>query len=158
MHDQFCVILEFRTTETPVNACQCIYISNLEQRKMLINLFFFKKKKKKEKEKKNFFHSFFLNNTFLLFNMSSTTSTNNGAMHSNRRSNPCINWIEEAIAKRHIKYYEYKNFSNIKEISTGTYGKISRANWKNSNKYLSLKSFFVRENSTIKEIIHEVIL
>ncbi|GBC02298.1 hypothetical protein RclHR1_04550005 [Rhizophagus clarus] len=88
--------------------------------------------------------------------MSSTTSTNNGAMHSNRRSNPCINWIEEAISKRHIKYYEYKNFDNIKEISTGTYGKIYRANWKNSNKYLSLKSFFVRENSTIKEIIHEV--
>ena len=80
-------------------------------------------------------------------------------MHSgSSKSKQCINWIEEAIAKRHIKYYDYQHFNNIQVISTGTYGKIYRANWKNSNKYLTLKSFFNLNNSTIKEIIHEVIV
>ncbi|GBC01751.1 hypothetical protein RclHR1_04310012 [Rhizophagus clarus] len=28
-------------------------------------------------------------------------------------------WIEDAISKKLIKYYEYKDFSNIQEIGTG---------------------------------------
>ena len=28
-------------------------------------------------------------------------------------------WIEEAIAKKHIKYYDYEHFNNIKEIGKG---------------------------------------
>jgi len=27
-----------------------------------------------------------------------------------------IHWIEEAIAKKHIKFYEYEHFNNIEEI------------------------------------------
>src|SRR5437868_8498368 len=68
-----------------------------------------------------------------------------------------INWIEEAIAKRHIKYYEYKDFSNIEEIGCGSSAKIVRANWKDSAKYYTLKSFYV-DNITAKEIVHEVII
>jgi hypothetical protein len=72
------------------------------------------------------------------------------------QTNNSIDWIEESIAKRHIKYYEYKYFSNIKEIGIGSFGKVYRANWKNSEQYLALKSFFNLDNITVKEIIHEV--
>ena len=67
-----------------------------------------------------------------------------------------IDWIEEAIAK---KYYEYNHFSNIQEISSGSFGKVYRVNWKSSHKYLALKSFSSNENqSTVKEIVNEVII
>ncbi|RGB42326.1 kinase-like domain-containing protein [Rhizophagus diaphanus] len=38
-------------------------------------------------------------------------------------SNEWIDWIEEAIAKKHIKYYDYKHFNNIQEIGSGGFGK-----------------------------------
>ena len=72
-------------------------------------------------------------------------------------SNEWINWIEEAIAKEYLKYYEYKNFSNIKKIGSGGFGKVFRANRKNSEKYFALKSFFNLNNATVKEIVCEVI-
>jgi len=69
-----------------------------------------------------------------------------------------INWIEEAIAKNYFKYYEYDQFSNIKEIGSGSFGKVYRATWKNSHKDLALKSFFNLNNITVKEIVNEVII
>ncbi|EXX65642.1 uncharacterized protein OCT59_024043 [Rhizophagus irregularis] len=72
------------------------------------------------------------------------------------QANNSINWIEESISKNHIKYYEYKYFNNIQEIGTGCFGKVYRANWKNSEQYLALKSFFNLDNITIKELIHEL--
>ncbi|EXX52387.1 kinase-like domain-containing protein [Rhizophagus irregularis DAOM 181602=DAOM 197198] len=67
-----------------------------------------------------------------------------------------INWIEEAISKKHIKYYEYEYFYNIKEIGTGGFGKVCRAKWKHSNKYLALKSFYNFNDATVKEVVHEL--
>ena len=72
-------------------------------------------------------------------------------------SNGSINWIEEAISKKHIKPYEYKDFSNFQEIGSGTFGTTYRVNWKNSKHYLVLKSFFNLDNTTVKEIVREVI-
>ena len=66
-------------------------------------------------------------------------------------------WIEEAIAKEYLKYYDYKNFSNIQEIGSGRFGKVYRANWKNFENYIALKSFFNLNNVTVKEIVREVI-
>ena len=74
------------------------------------------------------------------------------------KSNEWLNWIEEAIAKNYFKYYEYKHFSNIEEIGTGGFGKVYRANWKNSYKHLALKSFFNFNDVTIKEVVHEVMI
>ena len=71
-------------------------------------------------------------------------------------SNEWIDWIEEAISNKHIKYYEYKYFSNIEEIGSGGFGNVYRVNWKNNNKHLALKSFFGSSNITAKEIVHEV--
>jgi len=73
-------------------------------------------------------------------------------------SNEWINWIEEAISKGHIKYYDYKHFSNFQEIGSGGFGKVRRANWKNSRKYLALKSFHNLNDAAVKEIVNEVIM
>ena len=71
--------------------------------------------------------------------------------------NEAINWIEEAISKKHIKHYEYKYFRNIQEIGIGGFGKIYRANWKNTKQYLVLKSLFNLDNVAAKELVREVI-
>ena len=71
--------------------------------------------------------------------------------------NEWINWLEEAISKKYLKYYEYKNFSNVQEIGSGGFGKVFRANWKNFENYFALKSFFNLDNVTAKEIVREVI-
>ncbi|CAB4396036.1 unnamed protein product [Rhizophagus irregularis] len=71
-------------------------------------------------------------------------------------SNEWIDWIEEAIAKKHIKYYDYKHFNNIQEIGFGNFGKVYRANWKSFCNHLALKSFFNFNNATVKEIVNEI--
>jgi hypothetical protein len=68
-----------------------------------------------------------------------------------------INWIEEAITKKYLKYYEFKHFNGIEVVGSGTFGKVFRAKWKNFENHLALKSFFNLNNSTAKEIVHEVI-
>ncbi|GBC06318.1 hypothetical protein RclHR1_06770001 [Rhizophagus clarus] len=65
-------------------------------------------------------------------------------------------WIEEAILRKHIKYYEYEHFNNIEEIGFGAFGKVYRANWKNAEQYLALKSFYNNDKSTTKEIVEEL--
>ena len=72
-------------------------------------------------------------------------------------SNERINWIEEVISKKLIKYYEFEYFNNIQEIGSGGFGKVYRANWKDPYKYFALKSFTFN-NVTAKEIVHEVII
>ncbi len=73
-------------------------------------------------------------------------------------SNDWNSWIEEAISKKLIKHYEFEQFYNFQEIGSGGFGKVSRANWKNSHKYYALKSFLNFNDATIKEIVHEVII
>jgi hypothetical protein len=66
-------------------------------------------------------------------------------------------WIEESIRNKHIKYYEYEKFSNIKEIGSGGFARVYRANWKNAEQYLALKSFYKLDDAIVKEIVREVI-
>ena len=73
-----------------------------------------------------------------------------------RTTNSRNNFIE--ATKYLIESYEYKNFSNIQEIGSGVFGKVYRANLNNSHKYLALKSFFNLDNTTVKEIVYEVII
>ena len=79
-------------------------------------------------------------------------------MQATDSSNKWISWIDEVISRKLIKYYEYDHFYDIKEIGSGSFGKVYRANWKNSNKYLALKSFTSFNNVTAKEIVQEVIM
>ena len=73
-----------------------------------------------------------------------------------QNTNEWVDWIEDAIAKNHIKHYEYNHFSNFQEIGSGGFGKVFRANWKNHEQHLALKSFFNLNNTTAKEIVTEV--
>src|SRR6266498_1612671 len=81
-------------------------------------------------------------------------------MYGNKRtenSNSWINLIENAISERYIKYYKFEEFSKIQEIGVDACGKFYRAYRKNSNRYVTLKSFFNFNNVTVNEIINEVI-
>ncbi|RGB23190.1 kinase-like domain-containing protein [Rhizophagus diaphanus] len=66
-----------------------------------------------------------------------------------------INWLERSIADENIKLYEYSDFKNIQPIGNGSYGNVSRVNWKNSNRYFALKSF-VNDKQTLKEVLKEL--
>ncbi|GBB99017.1 hypothetical protein RclHR1_00340008 [Rhizophagus clarus] len=81
--------------------------------------------------------------------------SDNKKIHGNENTNEWANWIEEVIVDEHLNYYEYNQFSNIQEIGSGTFGKVYRANWKNSNQF-ALKSFFNLNNVTIREIVFEL--
>ena len=78
-------------------------------------------------------------------------------MQTPDNSNEWVNWLEVAIAEDYFKYYEYNNFKNIQKIGSGGFGVVYRANWKNSEQYLALKSFSKLDDNTVKEIVQEVI-
>ncbi|GBC06108.1 hypothetical protein RclHR1_06620006 [Rhizophagus clarus] len=82
--------------------------------------------------------------------------SDNIKMHDTKNKNEWIDWLEEAIAKEHIKYYEYKEFNNFQEIGTGSFGKVYRANWKNMEKCFAIKSFLSLDKVTVKEIVREL--
>jgi hypothetical protein len=85
--------------------------------------------------------------------------SNNTEFNNPKNSNEWIKWIEETDSSDNFIFYEYKYFSNIQKIgSTKIFGKIYRANWKNSHEYLTLKSFYDLNKTTIKEIVREVII
>ncbi|CAB4478621.1 unnamed protein product [Rhizophagus irregularis] len=64
-----------------------------------------------------------------------------------------IDWLEKAIVEEHIKFYDYSHFNNIQEISIGSVGNIFRANWKDSDTVLVLKSSY---KLTVQEIVNEL--
>ena len=70
--------------------------------------------------------------------------------------NTQIDWIKEAISKKQIKYFDYKYFKNIQEISIDGFEKVYRANWKNSERYFALKPFLNVDEITVKELVREV--
>src|ERR1043166_8556078 len=78
-------------------------------------------------------------------------------LENSENSNEWINWIEEAISRKLIKYYEYEHFRDFKEIGSGSFGKVYRASWRGPHRYLALKSFSNNDNA-VKEIVHEVIM
>ncbi|PKY31827.1 hypothetical protein RhiirB3_449636 [Rhizophagus irregularis] len=46
--------------------------------------------------------------------------------------------------------------NNVQKIGTGGFVKVYRANWRNSDQYLALKSFFNVDDVIAKEIVHEI--
>ncbi|CAB4382068.1 unnamed protein product [Rhizophagus irregularis] len=65
-------------------------------------------------------------------------------------------WIEGAISNTHIKHFDYKHFRNIEEIGKGGFGKIYRANWKNSEQHLALKLLSNLDAVVARELVHEL--
>ncbi|EXX72240.1 uncharacterized protein OCT59_024004 [Rhizophagus irregularis] len=80
---------------------------------------------------------------------------NNPELKVISKSNEWINWIEESIVKKQIKYYDQKLFNNIQEIGSGNFGRVYRASWKNSHYFLALKSF-INFDTIAKEIVNEL--
>jgi hypothetical protein len=66
-----------------------------------------------------------------------------------------IDWLNNSVAEKHIKCYEYSIFKNIQQIGKGAYGNVVRVNWKDSNRLFALKSFN-NDEQTIKEVVKEV--
>ncbi|RGB36744.1 kinase-like domain-containing protein [Rhizophagus diaphanus] len=82
--------------------------------------------------------------------------SNDIEMQDTENTDEWVTWIEEAIVKGYFKSYEYKHFNNFQIIGSGAFGKVYRANWKDSEQYIALKSFFDLNNVTVKEIVHEL--
>uniref|UniRef100_U9TG80 Protein kinase domain-containing protein n=1 Tax=Rhizophagus irregularis (strain DAOM 181602 / DAOM 197198 / MUCL 43194) TaxID=747089 RepID=U9TG80_RHIID len=64
-----------------------------------------------------------------------------------------INWIEDGISKKHIKYYDNNGFSNLKVIGSGSFGKVYSAEWKNFRSILALKTL---TDSTAEKVVDEL--
>ncbi|CAB4415508.1 unnamed protein product [Rhizophagus irregularis] len=77
-------------------------------------------------------------------------------MQVTENTNEWINWIEESVSKEYYRFYERVHFNNIQKVGTGRFGKVYRANWKNSGKYLALRFFFNLDDVTAKEVVHEL--
>ena len=67
----------------------------------------------------------------------------------------CVDWIEKAVTENYIKYYNYSEFTNMKEINNGSVGNIFQASWKGTDTLLVVKSSY---KLTIKEIVNEVFI
>ena len=50
-----------------------------------------------------------------------------------------------------------KDFHNLQKIGSGSFGKVYRANLKNSEVYFALKPLFNPDNASVREFVHEVI-
>ena len=74
-------------------------------------------------------------------------------MATDSDSNNYVNWIEKAITENYIKYYNYAEFTNMKEINHGSVGNIFQASWKGTDTLLVVKSSY---KLSVKEIINEV--
>ena len=74
-------------------------------------------------------------------------------MKDTTKSNTNIDWIEKAIDENYIKYYDYAEFDDVKEINSGSVGNIFRAKWKGSDTIMALKSSY---KLSIKEVVNEV--
>ena len=66
-----------------------------------------------------------------------------------------IDWLENSIANEYFNYYEYSDFKNTQPIGSGNFGKVSRANWKDTDTIFALKSFD-NYKLTLKEVVNEV--
>ncbi|CAB4387562.1 unnamed protein product [Rhizophagus irregularis] len=68
-----------------------------------------------------------------------------------KESNIYIDWLEKSIADEYINYYAYSEFKHLKPLGSGSYGSVSRANWKNTDGFFALKAFN-NDKITLKEI------
>ncbi|RGB40144.1 kinase-like domain-containing protein [Rhizophagus diaphanus] len=70
-------------------------------------------------------------------------------------SNEEVNWFADEISKGRIKLFDYEDFSEMKQIGNGYYGKVYCAIWNNSAVKYALKSFNLNITENIKKIVNE---
>lgn len=64
-------------------------------------------------------------------------------------------WLEKSINEEFIIYYEFSDFKNLQPIGNGSFGKVLRANWKNSDTIFAIKKFN-NDKTTLKGVVNEV--
>ena len=74
-----------------------------------------------------------------------------------KETNAYVDQLEKSIADEYFNYYEYSNFKNTRPIGNGAFGRISRANWKDTDAIFALKSFN-DHNLTLKMVVNEVLI
>lgn len=65
--------------------------------------------------------------------------TTNKSKTDDAKNNQQI-YLQEAIDRGNIKYISYETFNNIKIISSGAHGSVSRAYWSTGERNIVLKS------------------
>ncbi|RIA79436.1 hypothetical protein C1645_794388, partial [Glomus cerebriforme] len=70
-----------------------------------------------------------------------------------KESNVYIEWLEKSITNGYYNYYEYSDFTNLKPIGSGSFGRVICANWKNT---LFALKIFNNDKTTLKEVVNEV--
>ena len=68
-----------------------------------------------------------------------------------KESNFYIDWLEKSITNEYLNHYEYSNFKNLQSIGSGSFGNVTRANWKDNNRLFALKSFN-NDKMTLKKL------
>lgn len=71
-------------------------------------------------------------------------------------SNYYVEWLKKSITDGYLDYLEYSEFVNKKLLGRGAYGSVVRANWKNTDTILALKSFNNQTSTIYKEVVNEV--
>ncbi|CAB4472810.1 unnamed protein product [Rhizophagus irregularis] len=66
-----------------------------------------------------------------------------------------IDWLENSINKEYLNYYEYSEFNNIQPIGNGSYGRVVRVSWRDTERLFALKTFN-DDKLTLKEVINEI--
>ena len=59
-------------------------------------------------------------------------------------------WIDVKIKDGDIKYFEYNDFSKVKNVGKGAFGIINKAYWKSCGIEIALKKL-IADNSSISE-------
>ncbi|RIA78906.1 kinase-like domain-containing protein [Glomus cerebriforme] len=70
-------------------------------------------------------------------------------------SNYYFDWLEKSISEKRLKYHDYSEFKNLQLIGNSSFGNIVRANWKNDNDFVTLKSFN-NDTKILKNVVEEL--
>jgi hypothetical protein len=65
-------------------------------------------------------------------------------------------WIEEKKECGYIRYFKYEEFSEIVEIGSGSFGKVSRAILANTG-FVALKSIIKKNSEELNEANDELV-
>ncbi|GBB88365.1 hypothetical protein RclHR1_14930004 [Rhizophagus clarus] len=71
------------------------------------------------------------------------------------KTNIYNDWLETSINNGYINYYNYSEFKNLKPIGNGSYARVSRAKWRNTDGFFALKTFN-NDKITLKEVVNEI--
>src|SRR5688572_25632584 len=85
-------------------------------------------------------------------------TTDNKSTHIEQEDNKYIDidkrneWIENGISSGYLNCTGYYEFQNVKIIGSGASSNVYKANWKNSNTVVALKSFEKNNSFIINEV------